>query len=146
MGIFDCFKKKEKSKTEERAQDALVAYLKERIEDNASLESLVDAFEDMCRIPMEDDMILFETGTFSFTGKPLFQFSLARQFPNEEEEYYQLHMDVLYNPTPQNEQFKGATWNEDIDGNFFEYIRNSDIYNRLKDEMYIEIDVYMDET
>ena len=36
----------------------------------------------------DNDMILFETGTFSFTGENLFYFSLVRQFPNDEDEYY----------------------------------------------------------
>ncbi|HKM20911.1 MAG TPA: hypothetical protein VJZ01_02585 [Lachnospiraceae bacterium] len=40
-------------------------------------------------------MILFETGTFTFTGEPLFQISLVRQFPNDDEEYIktEIYMD-----------------------------------------------------
>ena len=52
----------------------------------------------MCNIPTEEDIILFETETYSFTGKPMFYFSLVRQFPDDEEEYYQIHVDVLYSP------------------------------------------------
>ena len=40
----------------------------------------------MCNMPLKEDMILFETGTYSFTGKPMFNFSLVRQFPNDEED------------------------------------------------------------
>lgn len=43
-------------------------------------------FEEMCNMPLKEDMILFETGTYSFTGKPMFNFSLVRQFPNDEED------------------------------------------------------------
>ena len=60
-------------------------------------------------------MILFETGTYSFTGKPMFNFSLVRQFPNDEEEYYQIHVDVLYIPTEENKDFQRTIWNEDIE-------------------------------
>lgn len=61
--------------------DNLVKYLKNRITDKMTLEDIVSTFEQMCRMPIENDMILFETGTFSFTGEPLFYFSLVRQFP-----------------------------------------------------------------
>ena len=58
-----------------------------------SLDDLIAVFEKMCEIPIEEEtekMILFETGTYSFIGKSMFHFSLVRQYPNEEEEYYQL--------------------------------------------------------
>ena len=69
----------------------------------------------MCNMPLKEDMILFETGTYSFTGKPMFNFSLVRQFPNDEEEYYQIHVDVLYIPTEENKDFQRTIWNEDIE-------------------------------
>ena len=47
-------------------------------------DSIVSVFEEMCNMPLKEDMILFETGTYSFTGKPMFNFSLVRQFPNDE--------------------------------------------------------------
>lgn len=80
----------------------LVEFLENGITKKMSLDNIVNVFEKMCDIPMENDMILFETGTFSFTGEPMFQFSLVRQFPNEDEEYFQVHLDVLYNPTSEN--------------------------------------------
>ena len=49
--------------------------LKREISEKASLADIVDAFEKMCSEPIADDMILFETGTFSFTGEPLFYFA-----------------------------------------------------------------------
>lgn len=83
-------------------KESLLEYLQNRISDKSSLEDIVDVFEKMCNIPFKEDMILFETGTYSFTGEPMFYFSLVRQFPNEEEEYYQIHVDVLYMPTAEN--------------------------------------------
>ena len=77
--------------------DHLIDYLKERITDNMQLEDIVKVFEQMCDIPLEDDMILFETGTFtSHSKEPLFQISLVRQCSNENEEFYQIHVDILY--------------------------------------------------
>ena len=51
-------------------------YLRERITDKRPLEDMVAIFEDLCSVPIEDEMILFETGTFTtISGKPLFQLS-----------------------------------------------------------------------
>ena len=98
MGLFDRFKKISK--------ESLLGYLQNSISDNSSLEHIVSVFEEMCNMPLKEDMILFETGTYSFTGKPMFNFSLVRQFPNDEEEYYQIHVDVLYIPTEENKDFQ----------------------------------------
>ena len=49
-------------------------FLRERITDKMPLEEMVAIFEDLCREHVEDEMILFETGTFTaISDKPLFQ-------------------------------------------------------------------------
>ena len=122
-------------------------YLKKRIHDNMSLTELVDVFEKACnKFKKEQDMLLFEADTYSFTGKPMFYFSLVRQFPNKEEEYCQIHLDILYSPDQADGGYSESIWDEDIDGDFFDHIRNSEIYTRLKGEKIAEIDLYMDET
>ena len=126
--------------------DKLVEYLINKITHKMTLEDMISTFEMMCQIPVENDMILFETGTFDFTGEPLFYFSLVRQFPNEDDEYYQIHMDVLYKPTSQNKVFQSAVWNEDLDEDIFEYIRNSEAFAYAKDSEYVRVDFFMDET
>ena len=61
--------------------DKMVKFLKEKITDNSSLLEIIDVFEQMCKIPLEEDMILFETGTFtSFSDVPIFQISLVGNF------------------------------------------------------------------
>ena len=40
-------------------------FLKDRITDKMPLEDMVEIFEDLCSVPIEDEMILFETGTYS---------------------------------------------------------------------------------
>ena len=62
MGLFDRFKRTSK--------ESLLGYLQNSISDNSSLEHIVSMFEEMCNMPLKEDMILFETGTYSFTGKP----------------------------------------------------------------------------
>ncbi len=124
----------------------LIKFLKDEITDKMSLENIVNVFEQMCNIPIEKDMILFETGTFSFTGEPLFQISLVRQFPNNDDEFYQIHVDVLYKPTSENNVFSEATWNEDLNENIFDYIRKSQVFSYAKNKEYIKTEIYLDET
>ena len=124
----------------------MLEFLKAKITDKMSLEDIVSVFEQMCSIPMKDDMILFETGTFAFTDEPRFTFSLVRQFPNDDEKFYQIHVKVLYEPTGENEVFSEATWNEELSENIFEYIRKSQVFAYAKNQAYIKTEIYMDET
>ena len=127
----------------------ILELLKKEIVGKQGLDDLISVFEEMCEIPIEEEnekMILFETGTFSFTGKPMFYFSLVRQYPNEEEEYYQLHLDIMFEPTPDNSSFEQTTWSFEIEDNIFDYIRKSKEYMCLKEIPIAKIDVYMDET
>ncbi len=138
MRLFDRFKKPTK--------ESLLNYLQNRISDSSNLEDIVNVFEEMCSIPIEKDMILFETGTFSFTGEPMFNFSLVRQFPNSDEEYYQIHVDVLYVPTEENKDFEQSIWNENVEENIFNHIKKSREFDFCKDKEFSKIEIYLDET
>ena len=144
MGFFDKIKIAGKRKNIDSSD--LIAFLNKEITDKMPLDSILQVFEKMCRMPVENDMILFETGMYSFTGEPLFYFSLVRQLPNDEEEYVQIHVDVLYAPTQKNENFQSSTWNEELEDDIFTYIRKSEAYLTMKEEEYINVNVYMDET
>lgn len=116
-----------------------------------TLEELIAAFESMCKVPIEgtekeQEMILFETGTFDFTGEPLFYFSLVRQYPNEEEEFCQIHMDIHYKPDEANQRFSASVWDADIEEDIFDYVRKSEVYSVLASKSIYKVDVYMDET
>ena len=123
-----------------------IKQLKEVINEDASVQDIVDRFEEMCREPMDNDMILFESGTFSFTGEELFCFSLVRKFTNEEEEYYQIHVDVLFETNDENKTLSESVWNEDIEENIFEYVRKSESFSYAISDTYKRVDIYMDET
>ena len=122
-------------------------FLKERITDRMSLEDMVAIFEDLCRDPIEDEMILFETGTFtSISDKPLFQLSLVRQAPNEDEEFYQVHLDIFYEASQDNQIFSESTWDEDLEENIFDYIRASEVFAYAKEQEYQAVKIYLEET
>mgnify|MGYP005763937235 FL=1 len=129
-----------------KSMDSLIKFLKDKITDKTPLEEIVDVFEKMCSIPLEEDMILFETGTFTtFASEPVFEISLVRQFSNDDE-FFQLHVDILYKPTSENKIFSEATWNEDLSENIFDYIRKSEVFAYAKNKEYIKVEIYLDET
>lgn len=122
-------------------------FLKDRITDKMPLEDMVEIFEDLCSVPIEDEMILFETGTYSaVSNKPLFQLSLVRQAPNEDEEFYQVHLDIFYEASQDNQIFSESTWDEDLDENIFDYIRNSEVFDYAKEQKYLAVKIYIDQT
>ena len=126
--------------------NSLIKFLKDNITGKMPLEEIVDVFEQMCSLPLESDMILFETGTFtSWASEPMFEISLVRQLPNDDE-FYQIHVDILYKPTNENKMFSEATWNEDLSENIFDYIRNSEVFAYAKNKEYIKVEIYSDET
>ena len=122
-------------------------FLKDRITDKMLLEDMVEIFEDLCSVPIEDEMILFETGVYSaISNKPLFQLSLVRQAPNEDEEFYQVHLDIFYEACQENEIFHESIWDEDLEENIFDYIRASEVFAYAKDQEYLAVKMYMDQT
>ena len=127
----------------------MIEYIKDletKITEGMSLKEIVGVFEQMSQEPIEEEMFLFETGTFDFTGEEMFYFSMVRQFPNEEDEYYQIHVNVLYEPSEKPSQFLTMDWDEDLDENFFDYIRTSEAFEAVKDDKYVDVEIYMDET
>lgn len=126
--------------------EKVAEYLRNTITDKMTLKDIVDIFEQACQPMNEDDMILFETGTYSFTGEELFYFSLVKQVPDEDNEYYQLHIDILYKPNAENRKLNTTVWNEDLEENIFDYIKNSEAFNCAQKDNYIKTDIYVDET
>ena len=102
----------------------LIKFLEDKITDKMSVEEIVDAF----------------------SKEPFFQISLVRQFSNDDEEFYQIHVVILYKPTAENKIFSETTWDEDLDENIFDYIRKSASFAYARNHEYIEVKIYMDET
>lgn len=127
--------------------DKLIDFLKNKIAERSSLEEIVNVFERMCSIPLEEDMILFETGTFTTSAdEPMFQISLVRQFPNEDEEFYQIHVDIFYETDDENKKMSESIWDEDLSENIFDYIRNSKAFAYAKSKEYHKVKIWCDET
>lgn len=133
----------------------ILEFLEKSINRNMDLSEMVNVFEKMCKMKIEgsdeeEELLLFEVGTYSFTGEKLFYFSLVRQYRTDEEddEYLQLHLDIMYKPDKNNKLFSGNIWSDETDMDFFDYIRQSEEYCYLK-ENHIPIEkiqIYRDGT
>lgn len=128
----------------------LVVYrkLNETIREGMTLDEMVDAFEDMCQIPVGDpDDLLFETGTFQFTGEKLFHFSLVRQFQfMDDDEYVQLRLDVTYTPCLKTKLLYTSKWGGLTEGDFFSAVKNSRSYHIARDLPILQVQVRVEET
>lgn len=122
--------------------------LRDSVRDGMTLDELIDAFAAMYQLPVgEPDDLLFETGTFDFTGKKLFYFSLIRQFQfRDEEEYVQLHLDIRYAPSPATKRLECTEWGSLTEGDFFTMVRSGNAYRAVKDTPIAQVEVYIEET
>ena len=124
--------------------------LKRAIAGKTTLPELVDAFESTCRAYLwtpddEDDLLLFESGNYNFTGTPTFQFALTRQIPDGKGEYLQLRLTVHYPREPFGLLLYRTVWsNPSMD--FFSKVRGSLPYKKMKSRPILAVDCETQET
>ena len=125
----------------------LLEFLKEKLSGGESVERIVDVFEKMCDIPLDIDAVLFETGVFPFCGKDMFIFSLTRQYPNDtDDEFYQLHVEIYYEPDSDNSGMNECIWSMHTDENIFDTVRRSPAYEYARCHEYLSYEISLDET
>lgn len=140
---------REIAESREKLQQLLVyRTLRNSVTEGMTLDQLIDAFQKMCELPVGDpDNLLFETGTYHFTGEKMFHFSLVRQFQFlDEDEYVQLHLEALYTPGIRTFGLRNVSWDARIEGDFFEYVKNSPACHAVKELPIAKIEVWIDET
>ena len=133
---------------EELEQLPVFQTLRNSVKDGMTLNEMIDAFAAMCRLPVGDpDDLLFETGTYDFSGPERFYFSLVRQFQYKSgDEYIQLHLDVLYAPSPATARICDTEWSSLTEGDFFDMVRSGKAYRKVKDLPVTKVDVWIGET
>ena len=124
----------------------LLEYLKNNISINKSLDEIINTFEEMCKTPIEEDLLLSEYGVYDFTGEDLFYYDLVRQYPDGEDEYYQLRVSIMFSPDKENHHLKDTLWSDDTTENFFDYARRSSGYQYAKNKQIHAIDIRIDQT
>ena len=124
----------------------LLEFLKNNISVSNTIDEIINIFEEMCKTPIEQDLLLNEYGVYDFTGEDLFYYDLVRQYPDGEDEYYQLRVSVVFSPDEENRGLEDTLWSDDTDDNFFDYIRKSDGYDYAKNHELMSIDIRIDQT
>ena len=68
---------------------------------------MVEIFLKICVVfLLRDEMILFETGAYSaISNKPFVSTIVSKVSPNEDEEFYQVHLDIFYEASEDNQIF-----------------------------------------
>jgi len=122
-------------------------FLNTNINPNMSLLSIVDTFGRMCRIDIncESEMFLFESGTQVRNGQKNFMFSMVRQFNCDDDELMQLHLDVSYSPTDENENISECSWHNCY-GDMIQTVLLSKAFELCKNCGIIKIDIWADKT
>ena len=121
-------------------------YLKQRIGKDSDVSECIKVFEDMCRSEdsIKEDMLLFESGVYR--DKDTYTFSLTRQYPNGEGEYFQIYMNLKFDIRDDLRLLRESVWNEDMNIDFFEYVRKSESYKLIKNLKIRDIEIGLDET
>jgi hypothetical protein len=125
---------------------ALLEFLNNNISSDNTIDEIINVFEEMCKTPIEDDLLLLEYGTYNFTGEKLFYFDLVRQYPDGDGEYYQLRVSVTFSPDKENRKLNDTLWSDDTEENFFDYIRKSSGYNYAKVNQNKSVVIRIDQT
>lgn len=124
----------------------LLRFLKCNICKKNTIDEIISVFEEMCKSPIDDDLLLNEYGVYRFSGEELFYYDLVRQYPDGEGEYYQLRVSVMFEPDDENRNITDTLWSDDTNENFFDYIRNAEGYEYVKTHNFKSIDIRRDQT
>ena len=124
----------------------LLRFLKSNICKKNTIDEIISVFEEMCKTPIEDDLLLNEYGVYGFSGEDLFYYDLVRQYPDGEGEYYQLRVSVMFEPDEENSSINDTLWSDDTNENFFDYIRKSSGYEYVKNHKFKAINIRRDQT
>lgn len=125
---------------------SLLEFLQNNISSNNTVDEIINVFEEMCKTPIEEDLLLLEYGVYDFTGEELFYYDLVRQYPDGKGEYVQLRVRLMFSPDEENRCLEDTLWSDDTDENFFDYIRKSSGYEYAKKHKIKAVDIWIDET
>lgn len=124
----------------------LLDFLKSNISPKNTIDEIINIFEEMCKTPIKEDLLLNEYGVCDFTGEDLFFYDLVRQYSDGKDEYYQLRVSIMFALDEDNRYLEATLWSDDGDEDFFDYIRNSEGYSYAKDHKPVSIDIRIDQT
>ena len=116
-----------------------------------TLPEMVDIFEQMSKMPIDtdDDTLLLDTCYYdpTFSGKIVHIFSLVRQIPDDEDEYYQLRLEITFETQETAISFPEPIWSDALVGqDFFEAVKNSTPYQQAINQKILKAEIYLNQT
>lgn len=112
--------------------------LKSKIREDMTFPEMVEAFKDMCNVPVnaDDDLIFLETGCEKSEG---LYFILTRQFEVEGvDEYYQLSLEIIFPYVKELRKIETLLWSDDDEedtiDDYFAKVRNTKEYIYICEE------------
>ena len=130
-------------------QKKLCKMLEEETKQVTTLDQAIDAFFKVVSSakPNDEEMLLYEVGCYAFDGsEESCLFCLVRQTPTRDDEYYQMHMEIVYEAGEEERKLSECEWYEEGDDDLRNYVHQSNAYNVLKDKQILKIKVWVDET
>lgn len=109
-------------------------YLRGAVTEESTLEEMLFAFEEMCRIPVETttEMFLYEVYSYESDGANYLMCHIVRQVDEPgSDEYIQLCLDIEYLMDEDLSGFEETTWFKADAAGFLHHIRSGDIYETL---------------
>ena len=130
------------------SQKKLCKKLEKKIKQDMSLDQAIQAFFDVVAEakPNDEEMLLYEVGSYAVSDKETCVFSLVRQTPSPDDEFYQLILELHYDICNEVRSLSECEWHEKGDDDLQDYVKKSEAYNVLKDKTIKKIRVWVDET
>lgn len=122
------------------------AFLNENIKDGMRFSEIADLFEQMCDSSAQDEKVLFEAGTYSFGGEPQFLVQIARQIPDGADEFFQIRVELSFEPNNENAVIQELRWLDPNDKKAFAALRDTDAFRYANTHDALTVNVYVDET
>ncbi len=118
-------------------------YLKKSVYKGMTLDEVLDAFQNMCQIPLGHDLILYEAGAYAFNLEPGFYLCLARQYRDSDGISKQIHVNLRCALDQENRLLRESVWNDELDEDIFSYIKRTETYNLMRSKNDFEITVFV---
>lgn len=142
----------ENQKLKEKRIKEIFKDLTKSTDKKKSLIELVDCFEAVSKVVAKDanyefleDMFLLQAEAVTYKDRLMFGFSLTRQIPYKEE-FVQLGMEVIYELNSANKLISHSCWNENVEGDFFSYVRSTDAYKLGCEDPVCDVRLFLNET
>ena len=117
---------------------------------NMSFDELLTHFNNLANIEIKDksyeeELFFMQSEVIKYKDDLKFGILLVRQIPSDDE-YIQLGINVIYELNDKNKRIGSTIWSDGIEGDFFDYIRKTEVYKLIEDEKIVDVKIYMEET